>query len=129
MLAKQDWQITVLTGRTTGAPRSEIVNGVRVTKEDKWGKNRLLVVVELDDITADDGEPVRLRRSFAISYGKNTTTGQSSALVQMIAVAMQMNQASCLLRALFHMPMHFQTPSQMARRMIMGSSTASQAGN
>jgi hypothetical protein len=39
------------------------------------------------------------------------------------------NQASCLLRALFHMPMHFQTPSQMARRMIMGSSTASQAGN
>jgi hypothetical protein len=31
-----------------------------------------------------------------------------------------MNQASCLLRALFHMPMVFQTPSQRARRTANG---------
>jgi hypothetical protein len=49
---------------------------------DKWGKNRLLVKVELDTETDDAGGPIELRRQFAISYGQ--TGGTYAALANLI---------------------------------------------
>lgn len=40
MLVKEGWQITVLTGRTTGALRSEMVNGVRLERVDAMAFTR-----------------------------------------------------------------------------------------
>ena len=45
-----------------------------------------------------------------------------------LKMARQMNHASWWLRALFHMPIVFQTPSQSASRMRKGIKTPSQAG-
>jgi len=72
-------------GRITEATvLSEIVNGARVDKLNKFGKSQLEITVELDDLEDDDGAPIKLRRRFAISYGTNQTTGQPSELVRFI---------------------------------------------
>lgn len=57
-------------------------------KEDAYGKNRLLVKFELDDLEDDAGGPITLRRSYAISYG--AMGGTQAALAIMIGAAMGM---------------------------------------
>lgn len=57
-------------------------------KEDQYGKNRLLVKFELDDLNGEDGGPVVVRRSYAISYG--AMGGTQAALAIMIGAAMGM---------------------------------------
>lgn len=57
-------------------------------KEDNYGKNRLLVKFELDDAVGEDGGPIVVRRSYAISYG--AMGGTQAALAIMIGAAMGM---------------------------------------
>jgi len=50
-------------------------------------------------------------------------------MTTVLKIARQINQASWLLRALYHMPITLQTPSQSATRIRTGISTPSQTGN
>lgn len=54
---------------------------------DQYGKNRLLLKVQLDE-QDDEGNPIELQRQLAISYGKNNSTGQHAALAVLLAAAM-----------------------------------------
>ncbi len=48
---------------------------------DKWGKNRLQIKVQLEELD-DEGNPIELRRQLAIAYGQ--TGGTYAALAQLI---------------------------------------------
>lgn len=54
----------------------------KLPETDKWGKNRLLVKVVLDNEVGPDNGPIELSRKVAISYGQ--TAGTYSALAQLI---------------------------------------------
>lgn len=55
-------------------------------KADKFGKYRLILKVRVDGVTDDEGEPVDLRRSLAISYGKNNQTQKWADLARLIEI-------------------------------------------
>lgn len=65
-----------------------------VAKVDKYGKNRVLIWVEIDGETDDSGMPVELRRSLPISYGQNAQTKKWSDLANLVTVLTGIAQGS-----------------------------------
>lgn len=63
-------------------------------KLDKYLKSRLIVRVAPDNQFDEDGKPVSLRRSLAISYGKNSQTGKWSDLASLITIVTGIPQGS-----------------------------------
>lgn len=78
---RPDIEPDVYAGQITLAAVVMDKDNPAVPLTDKWGKNRLQIKVQLEELD-DEGNPIELRRQLAIAYGQ--TGGTYAALAQLI---------------------------------------------